>query len=84
MNKKKSLQIISCNKVISQDFSSSDLGIELSQEVKVLFEVCGQYSLYDKEAKTLKLHVIQVDQEVELRPGQVEAPGRCRVVVLQH
>ena len=62
----------------------SDLSIELSQEVKVLLEVCGQYGLDDKEAETLELHVVQVDQEVELRPGQVEAPGRRSVVVLQH
>lgn len=50
----------------------------------MLLEVCGKYSLDDKEAKTLELHVIQVDQEVELRSGQVEAPGRRSVVVLQH
>lgn len=62
----------------------SDLSIELCQEVKVLLEVCGQYSLNDKEAKTLKLHVIQVGQKVELWPGQIEVPGGCSVVVLQH
>ena len=50
----------------------------------MLLEVCGQNSLDDEEAKTLELHVIQVDQEVELGPGQVEAPGRRSVVVLQH
>lgn len=62
----------------------SDLSIELCQEVKVLLEVCGQYSLNDKEAKTLELHVIQVDQKVELWPGQIEVPGGRSVVVLQH
>lgn len=50
----------------------------------MLLEVCGQYSLNDKEAKTLELHVIQVDQKVELRLGQVQAPGSCSVMVLQH
>lgn len=50
----------------------------------MLLEVCGQYSFDDKEAKALELHVIQIDQEVELWPGQVEAPGRRSVVVLQH
>lgn len=50
----------------------------------MLLEVCGQYSLDDKEAKTLELNVIQVDQEVKLRPGQVKVPGRRSVVVLQH
>ncbi len=69
---------------ITQHFSFSDLSVELGQEVKVLLEVCGQYSLDDKEAKTLELHVIQINQEVELWPGQVEAPGGRCVVVLQH
>lgn len=50
----------------------------------MLLEVCGQNSLDDEEAKPLELHMIQVDQEVELGPGQVEAPGRRSVVVLQH
>lgn len=50
----------------------------------MLLEVCGQYSLDDKETKTLEFHVIQVDEEVELRSGKVEAPGRCCMVVLQH
>lgn len=50
----------------------------------MLLEVCGQYRLDDEEAKALELHVIQVDQEVELGPGQVEAPGGRSVVVLQH
>lgn len=50
----------------------------------MLLEVCGQYSLNDKEAKTLELHVIQVDQKVELWPGQIEVPGGRGMVVLQH
>lgn len=50
----------------------------------MLLEVSGQYSLYDKEAKTLEFHMIQVDQEVELWPRQVEAPGSRSMVVLQH
>lgn len=50
----------------------------------MLLEVCGQYRLDDEEAKSLELHMIQVDQEVELWPGQVEAPGGRSVVVLQH
>lgn len=74
----------SYNSAICSDIFISDLSIELSQEVKVLLEVCGQYSLNDKEAKTLELHVIQVDQKVELWPGQIEAPSRRSVVVLQH
>ena len=64
--------------------SAHTLGIELGQEVKVLLEVCGEYRLDDEEAKALELHVIQVEQEVELRLGQIEAPGRRRVMVLQH
>lgn len=74
----------SYNSAICSYIFISDLSIELSQEVKVLLEVCGQYSLNDKEAKTLELHVIQVDQKVELWPGQIEAPSRRSVVVLQH
>lgn len=58
------------------------LGIELSQKIKVLLEVCGQDCLNDKEAETLEFNVIQVGQEVVLGLGQVEAPGRCSVVVL--
>lgn len=50
----------------------------------MLLQVCGQDSLDDEEAKALELHVIQVDQEVELGLGQVEAPGGRGVVVLQH
>lgn len=50
----------------------------------MLLEVCGQYSLNDKEAKTLELHVIQVDQKVELWLGQIEVPGGRGMVVLQH
>lgn len=50
----------------------------------MLLEVCGQDCLNDEKAKTLELHMIQVGQEVELRLGQVETPGRCSVVVLQH
>ncbi|TNN86638.1 hypothetical protein EYF80_003106 [Liparis tanakae] len=42
------------------------------------------YSLDDEEAKSLELHMVQVGQEVELWPGQVEAPGGRSVVVLQH
>lgn len=41
----------------------------------MLLEVCGQDGLNDKEAKSLKLHMVQVNQEVELGPGQVETPG---------
>lgn len=50
----------------------------------MLLEVCSQYSLNDKEAKTLELHMVQVDQKVELWLGQVEVPGRRSMVVLQH
>lgn len=77
-------RVWSYNSAICYDIFISDLSIELSQEVKVLLEVCGQDSLNDKEAKTLELHVIQIDQKVELWLGQVEAPGRCSMVVLQH
>lgn len=50
----------------------------------MLLEVRGQYGLNDEEAKALELHMIQVDQEVELWPGQIEVPGGRGVVVLQH
>lgn len=50
----------------------------------MLLEVCGQYRLDDEEAKALEFHMVQVDQEVELWPGQIEVPGGCSVVVLQH
>ena len=50
----------------------------------MLLEVRGEYRLDDEEAKALELHVIQVEQEVELWLGQIEAPGRGRVMVLQH
>lgn len=62
----------------------TDLGIELSQKVKVLLEVCGQYRFDDEEAKPLKFHVIKVAQEVVLRLGQIEVPGRCSMMVLQN
>lgn len=50
----------------------------------MLLEVRGQDGFNDKEAKALELHMIQVDQEVELWPGQIEVPGGRGVVVLQH
>lgn len=50
----------------------------------MLLEVGGQYGLDDEEAETLELHMVQVGQEVELGLGQVQAPGRRGVVVLQH
>lgn len=50
----------------------------------MLLEVCGQNRLDDKEAETLELDVVQVGQEVEFGLGQVEAPSRRGVVVLQH
>lgn len=62
----------------------SHLGVELCQKVKVLLEVRGQDGLNDEKAKALELHMIQVDQEVKFWPGQVEVPGGCSVVVLQH
>lgn len=62
----------------------SDLSVELCQEVKVLLEVRGKNGLDDEEAKALELHMIQVDQEVELWLRQIEVPGRRGVVVLQH
>lgn len=49
----------------------------------MLLQVCGEDGLDDQEAKAFELHVVQVGQEVELWPGQVEAPGRSSVVVLQ-
>lgn len=50
----------------------------------MLLEVGGQDGLNDEKTKALELHMIQVDQEVELWPGQVEVPGGRGVVVLQH
>ena len=50
----------------------------------MLLEVRGEYGLDDKEAKALELHVVKVEQEVELGLGQIEAPGGGRVMVLQH
>lgn len=50
----------------------------------MLLEVRGQDGLNDEKTKALELHVIQVDQEVELWPGQIEVPGGRGVVVLQH
>lgn len=50
----------------------------------MLLEVRGQDGFNDKEAKALELHMLQVDQEVELWPGQIEVPGGRGVVVLQH
>lgn len=69
-------------KPICSGFSISNLGIELSQKVKVLLEVCGQYRLNDKEAKTLEFHMIKVGQEVVLWLRQVETPGRRSMMVL--
>jgi len=60
------------------------LGVKLGQEVKVFLEVGGQDGLDHQEAEALELHVLQVGQEVELRPRHEEVPGRRRVVVLQH
>ena len=48
----------------------------------MLLQVCGQNRLDDEEPKALELHMIQVDQKVELWPGQVEAPGGGGVVAL--
>lgn len=59
------------------------LGIELSQEVKVLLEVGGEDGLDDEEAESFELHVAQVAQEVVLGVRQEEVPGGSSVVVLQ-
>lgn len=49
----------------------------------MFLQVGGEDSLDDKKAKTFELHVVQVGQKVELRPGQEEAPCRGGVMVLQ-
>lgn len=41
----------------------------------MLLQIGGQNGLDDQEPKTFELHVVQVDQEVELRPGHEEVPG---------
>lgn len=60
------------------------LGIELSQEVKMLLEVGGENGLDDEEAEAFELHVAQVAQEVVLRVRQEEVPSCSSVVVLQN
>lgn len=57
------------------------LGVELSQEVKVLFQVSGQNCLDDQETEALELHMIEIDQEVVVWMRHEEVPGRGGVVV---
>lgn len=50
----------------------------------MLLQIGGQNGLDDQEPKTFELHVVQVDQEVELRPGHEEVPGWGSVVIFQN
>lgn len=50
------------------------LCVKLCQEVKVLFEVCGQDGFNDKEAEALELHMFKVNQEVILWSRHEEVP----------
>lgn len=65
-------------------FGTGYLGIEFRKEVKVLFQVRGKDGFNDQEAKTLELHMLQVGQEVVLRPGHKEVPCGRGVMVLQN
>lgn len=61
---------------------SNYLGIELGQEVKVLFQVSGQNGFDDEETETLELHVIEIHQEVVFGVRHEQVPGRGGVMVL--
>ena len=50
----------------------------------MLLEVCSKNGLNDEEPKAFELCLVQVDEPVELRLCEEEAPYRCCVVTLQH
>lgn len=66
------LCLVCCIWVQTAPFSPTETGsqgsyylsVELSQEVKVFFQVSGQNGLDDQETEALELHVIEIDQEV--------------------
>lgn len=62
---------------------SSYLGIEFGNKIEVFLQVSSQNCLNDEEAEMLELHVVEVDQEVVLRPWHEKVPGSSSVVVLQ-
>ena len=70
--------------IFSIGIDLNHLGVELSEEVKVLLQVGGQNGLDDQEAETFEFHMVQVDEEVVLRVGHEEIPGRGSVVVFQN
>ena len=64
--------------------SDSYFCVELCEDLEVLLEVCGKNGLNDEEPKAFELCLVQMNEPVELRLCEEEAPHRRCVVTLQH